>query len=73
MSERRLYLLRRGDVVSLFDSRLGRWREAEVMAANLAVFTAKAGNVWFELPVTPQHVRPVHIAYCRACELRRAA
>lgn len=69
----RFYLLRPGDVVSLFDSRLHRWREAEVLAANLSLFTARIGNVYFELPITPQHVRPIRLAYCRECAMRRAA
>ena len=66
-----------GEMISVWDRRLKRWREAEVMAVNLLqrLFTAKAGNVWFSDEVIhPAVVRPVRLVYCRRCsETRRAA
>lgn len=62
----RYYRYRPGQIISVYDEHVRRWCEATVVTASLTLVTAFSKNVrFYDLPASPQYVRPVLRAQAR--------
>lgn len=66
--------LQPGDLVAVRWTPRAPWERGTVVCASPTLLTAMCGDVEYrDIPLAPEHVRPLRLAYCRDRSARGAA